>query len=163
MATGIAGTGDLAARASRGIELSGIRDATTLRMSAFAGALDTFGPRALLGQAAFDALLGTWHTRPDLPPAFWRDRPTRERLYHDADVDPGLVDADSSAVVEVLVDSGVVEGKRTRTGVKAITTEIRRRAGAPKKVDSADACLPRIVCLLCDSVNLLRRVVPSLT
>ncbi|APH56872.1 Hypothetical protein GbCGDNIH6_8222 [Granulibacter bethesdensis] len=120
MATGSANVSDLTARASRGIELSAIRDATTLRMSAFAGALDTFGPRASLGQAAFDALLGTWHTHPDLPAAFWRDRPTRERLYRDADVDPGLVDADSAAVVEVLVDSGVVEGKRTRTGVKAV-------------------------------------------
>ncbi|KAK0329909.1 hypothetical protein LTR94_034887, partial [Friedmanniomyces endolithicus] len=41
MATGIVDTGDLGARASRGVEWAGIRDATTLRMSAFAGALDT--------------------------------------------------------------------------------------------------------------------------
>ena len=150
MATGIAGAGDLVERASRGIELSGIRDATTLRMSAFAGALDTFGPRTSLGQAAFDALLGTWHTRPDLPPAFWRDRPTRERFYRDADVDPGLVGADSTAVVEVLVDSGVVEGRRTRTGVKAVIevgplrmsiTTGRARHDAYRAIDAFEVAL----------------------
>lgn len=150
MATGIVDTGDLGARASRGVEWAGIRDATTLRMSAFAGALDTFGPRASLGQAAFDALLGTWHTRPDLPPAFWRDRPTRERFYRDADVDPGLVDADSAAVVEVLVDSGVVEGKRTRTGVKAVVevgplrmsiTTGRTRHDAYRAIDAFEVAL----------------------
>ena len=150
MATGIASASDLAARASRGIELSAIRDTTTLRMSAFAGALDTFGPRASLGHAAFDALLGTWHTRPDLPPAFWRDRPTRERLYRDADVDPGLVDADSATVVEVLVDSGVVEGGRTRTGVKAVVeigplrmsiTTGRARHDAFRAIDAFEVAL----------------------
>jgi len=119
-AAGIVDAGGLAAHAAREVELSGLRTATALKMSAFAGSLDLIGPRSAVGQAAFDALLGTWHTRSDLPVAFWRDPATRRQTYRDAEVDPGLIDADNAALVEVLVDSGLVEGTVTPTGVRAV-------------------------------------------
>ncbi len=100
--------------------LRGELGVTTLRMSALGGALDMMGPKTAVGNAAFAALLGSWSTHADLPPAFWRDRATRTRMYHDAEVDEGLIEADGADVVEVLVESGVVEGVRTRGGVKAV-------------------------------------------
>lgn len=123
---------------------------TALRMSALGGALDMMGPNTAVGNAAFGALLGSWSTREDLPAAFWRDRGTRSRMYHDADVDEGLIEADGADVVEVLVESGVVEGVRTRGGVKAVVevgplrmsiTTRRARHGAYSVIDAFEVAL----------------------
>lgn len=84
---------------------------TLLKMSALAGAIDTVGPLSPATDATFDSLLGKWRTRPDLPAEFWRRPSVRERYYRDADVDPWLVDADNAEVIEVFVESGVVEGE----------------------------------------------------
>lgn len=125
--------------------LGALDQATFLKMSAFGGSLDVLGPGAGLGGMAFDSLLGVWRMRADLPPGFWRNPSTRARTYHDAHVDPGLVDADASDVVEVLVESGVVEGERTRSGVRAVVevgsmrlavTTARPRHGAFQVIDA---------------------------
>lgn len=95
-------------------------DQTLLKMSAFAGAIDTVGPLSLAANATFEALLGTWRTRPDLPDEFWRRPSVRDRFYREADVDQGLIDADNAEVVEVLIESGVVAGEVRGNTVSAV-------------------------------------------
>jgi hypothetical protein len=97
-------------------------EGTALKMSVFAGGLDVFGARGLASQSAFDSLFGAWRTRPGLPPAFWHDRLVRRGFYREADVDAGLVDANNGALLEILIESGVVEGN---TSGKVITAQIQ--------------------------------------
>lgn len=84
---------------------------TAHKLSLFAGALDIVGPGPA-STAAFEALLGEWRTTTDLPESFWRHPEQRLRRYRDADVDAGLIDADNAELVEMLVETGVVEGER---------------------------------------------------
>lgn len=153
-AAGIVEAGDLASRATRSLVAGGIRDTTVLKLSAFAGSLDLFGPRASAGQAAFDSLLGTWQMRPDLPASFFRDPYTRARYYREAEVDEGLIDAENAEVIDVLVESGVVAGERTASGIWAfvdvgplrmtITTR-RARYDAFRAIDGFEVSLRAFV------------------
>lgn len=119
-AAGIVRVGDLSARATMTTALAGLASTTALKMSIFGGSLDMFGPRAPAGEAAFEALFGTWRMRPDLPSSFFRDPATRARVYRDAELDEGLVDAASAEVVELLVESGAVAGTRVNGRTRAV-------------------------------------------
>lgn len=83
---------------------------TLSKLSAFAGAIDTIGAFSPASSAAVDSLLGEWQTRPDLPEEFWHRRSVRQRYYEEAEVDRGLIDTRNTEIVEVLVESGLVEG-----------------------------------------------------
>jgi hypothetical protein len=129
-------------------------DATALKLSAFGGSLDLFGPRAPAGQAAFDALFGRWHMRSDLPAGFFRDPAVRARTYRDAEVDAGLVDASSAEVVELLVESGAVAGERTGGRTRAVVeigplrmtvTAGRARHDAYRAIDGFEVALRAFV------------------
>jgi len=153
-ATGIVQAGDLASRATRSLAVGGIHDTTVLKLATFAGSLDLLGPKSSAGQAALDSLLGTWRMRPDLPASFFRDPDTRVRVYREAEVDPGLIDADNAEVIEVLVESGAVSGERTATGTRAfvdvgplrmaITTR-RARHDAFRAIDGFEVSLRAFV------------------
>ncbi len=118
-AAGIVEAGGLGARASR-IASGAIDETTALRFATFAGSIDMFGPRSTVGQAALESILGTWRTTADLPASFFRDPSVRARRYRAAEVDPGLINADNGDVIDVLVQTGVVSGERTATGVRAL-------------------------------------------
>ena len=119
-AAGIVRAGELAPTVSGMRALDRNSDATALKLSAFGGSLDLFGPRARAGQAAFDALFGRWHMRNDLPAGFFHDPAVRTRTYRDAEMDAGLVDASSAEVVELLVESGAVAGERAGGRTRAV-------------------------------------------
>ncbi len=111
--------------------------ATAAKMSLFAGSLDVLGPGTGGNHAAYKALLGSYATPAMLDRAYWRDPRERERYYRDQEVDDGLIDADNAATVAVLIESGVVEGKRTRAGtitavVEAWPVKIQIKASRPK-------------------------------
>lgn len=150
LASGMSGSTVAASFMTGGRTRRGGLEATSLKMSTFAGALDVFGPGSAAGQSAYEALLGRWRTDADLPPAYWRDRATRSRMYREAEVDPGLVEAENAAVVDVLVEAGVVEGERTADGVKAIVevgplrmaiTTRRARHDAQRVIDAFEVAL----------------------
>lgn len=112
-------------------------DVTGTKMSLFAGAIDVLGPGAGGSKAAYAALLGGYATPTMLEQSYWRDPRERARYYRDQDVDDGLIEADNAATVAVLVDSGVVEGRRTRAGtvtavVQAGPVSVRIMASRPK-------------------------------
>lgn len=119
-----------------GRQFAGI-DITTTKMSLFAGAIDVLGPGAGGSQVAYTALLGGYSTPAMLDRPYWRDPRERARYYRDQDVDDGLIDADNAATVQVLIESGVVEGRRTRAGtmtavVEAGPVKLRIMASRPK-------------------------------
>jgi hypothetical protein len=109
---------------------------TTRHLSLFAGALDVVGPGPA-SSAAFDALLGSWRTTSDLPASFWRNPEQRLERYRAADVDAGLLDADNAELVEMLVETGVVEGEtrdgRTTALVEAGPVKVRVTAAHPRQ------------------------------
>ncbi|WP_206240178.1 hypothetical protein [Novosphingobium terrae] len=82
---------------------------TLSKMSVLAGSLDVIGPHSAAGFAAAGTLLGEWTTRADLPERFWRRQSVRSDYYRDAQVDPGLIEARHTDVVEVMVESGLAE------------------------------------------------------
>jgi hypothetical protein len=130
-------------------------DVTSTKMSLFAGAIDVLGPRAGGSQAAYAALLGGYSSTELLDLPYWRDPRERARYYRDQDVDDGLIDADNAATVAVLIDSGVVEGQRTRAGtmtavveagqVKLRITASRPKMGAFGAIDSFENALRAFV------------------
>jgi hypothetical protein len=155
-AAGIVRAGELAPALSGRRALDRHSDATALKLSAFGGSLDLFGPRARAGQAAFDSLFGRWHMRSDLPAGFFRDPAVRTRTYRDADVDAGLVDASSAEVVELLVESGAVGGEyaggRTRAVVeigplRMTVTAGRARHDAYRAIDGFEVALRAFVAI----------------
>lgn len=84
--------------------------ATRSKLSALAGAGDVLGFEARTSLTAYDQVFGGWHTRPDLPQRFWRDPAMRRRRYHEAEVDPGLIDTTPAVAVEVVIESGFATG-----------------------------------------------------
>jgi hypothetical protein len=136
-ATAGLGVGSLAAQAAALSEnLVGL-SATATKMSLFAGSLDVLGPGAGGNHAAYKALLGGYATPAMLDRAYWRDPRERARYYREQEVDDGLIDADNAATVAVLIESGVVEGKRTRAGtitaiVEAGPVKVQIVASRPK-------------------------------
>lgn len=93
---------------------------TQLRMAALAGVDDMFGSSSQMHLMASEALLGHWHTQPSLPPRFWSDRQTRREMYREADVDEGLIEAEPSTALELMVESGLVSGFRDEAGIVAL-------------------------------------------
>lgn len=149
-AAGIVRAGEFTPTASGLRALDRHSDATALKLSAFGGSLDLFGPRAPAGQAAFDALFGRWHMRSDLPASFFRDPAVRARTYRDAEMDAGLVDASSAEVVELLVESGAVAGERVGGRTRAVVeigpikmtvTAGRARHDAYRAIDGFEVAL----------------------
>lgn len=133
---GFTASGAFAEAVGLGRQLAGM-DITTTKMSLFAGAIDVLGPGAGGSQVAYTALLGGYSTPAMLDRPYWRDPRERVRYYRDQDVDDGLIDADNAATVQVLIESGVVEGRRTRTGtmtavVEAGPVKLRIMASRPK-------------------------------
>ncbi|KPF52038.1 hypothetical protein IP65_17740 [Novosphingobium sp. AAP1] len=93
---------------------------TLSKLSVFAGAIDTIGAFSPVSSAAAGSLLGEWQTRPDLPEEFWHRRSVRQRYYEEAEVDRGLIDTRNTEIVEVLVESGLVEGQVRGKRVTAV-------------------------------------------
>ncbi|MBY3416308.1 hypothetical protein HFN87_23825 [Rhizobium laguerreae] len=102
--------------------LPGEFQATRLKLSAFAGAGDIHGFVAPSAISAYQNLFGEWRTRSDLPQRFWRDPQMRRRMYEDADVDPGLVHAELSMALDVVVESGLAAGVSSPSGAVAIVS-----------------------------------------
>ncbi|MBB2961928.1 Swt1 family HEPN domain-containing protein [Methylobacterium sp. R2-1] len=131
---------DASSYAARSVALGGDlagMGATATKMSLFSASLDVLGPGAGSSQAAYAALLGSYETSAMLARPYWRDPRERARYYRDQDVDEGLIDADNATTVAVLIDSGVVEGRRTRAGtltaiVEAGPVKVRIVANRPK-------------------------------
>ncbi|RYY25868.1 MAG: hypothetical protein EOP62_12165 [Sphingomonadales bacterium] len=151
---GFGGNSLAAIATSRSAELAGLT-VTATKMSLFAGSLDVLGPGAGGNHAAYNALLGGYATPAMLDRPYWRDSRERARYYRDQDVDEGLIDADNASTVAVLIDSGVVEGKRTRAGtmtavVEAGPVRVRIMASRPKigafgAIDSFESALRTFV------------------
>lgn len=149
-AAGIVRAGEFSPMVSSPRALNSHSDVTALKLSAFGGSLDLFGPRAPAEQAAFNALFGRWHMRSDLPADFFRDPAVRARTYRDAEVDAGLVDASSTEVVELLVESGAVAGERAGGRTRAVieigplrmtVTAGRARHDAYRAIDGFEVAL----------------------
>lgn len=98
------------------VELEGTR----LKLSAFVGATNLYGLDASTTTAAYHNVFGGWRTRPDLPQRFWREPAFRQRMYEEAEVDAGLVDAELCTSLEVVVESGLAGGFRAASGSVAI-------------------------------------------
>lgn len=112
-------------------------EATSSKLSLFAGSIDVLGPGSSSSVAAYDALLGGYSAHEMIARSGMHDRRERTRLYRDLDVDEGLIEGDNAATVAVLVESGVVEGERTRHGtvtalVEAGPVRMRIMASRPK-------------------------------
>jgi hypothetical protein len=90
--------------------LSADMEATRLKLATLAGSGDVLGFESRASFAAYEGLFGRWHTRPDLPQRFWRDLATRRRHYHEAEVDPGLIETTPGGAVEAVIDSGFSAG-----------------------------------------------------
>ena len=109
---------------------------TARKLSLFAGALDVLGP-GVATTAAFESLLGGWRSRNDLPVEFWRRPEQRARFYREADVDAGLIDADNAELVEMLIETGVVDGNirngRATAVVEAGPIKVRVSAARPRQ------------------------------
>ncbi|MDE2344655.1 MAG: hypothetical protein KGL63_14915 [Betaproteobacteria bacterium] len=117
-------------------QLAGM-EATSTKLSLFAGSIDVLGPGSSGGAAAYEALLGGYSTPDILVQRGMRDPRERARLYRDLNVDPGLIESDNASTVAVLVDSGLLEGERTRNGtvtavVEAGPVRMRIMASRPK-------------------------------
>lgn len=116
-ATSFAAVGNLFSRATGAASALAALQNTSLKMSLFASAIDVLGPGASGSAAAFGSLLGNYRSRLDLQPSFWRDSAQRVRAYRESEVDDGLIDADNAATLELMIDSGVVEGRIGRGGI----------------------------------------------
>lgn len=99
-------------------------EATSTKLALFAGSIDVLGPGSSDGSAAYEALLGGYSTPDILARRGMRDSRERARVYRDLDVDTGLIEGDNVATVAVLVDSGLVEGERTRNGTVTAVVEV---------------------------------------
>lgn len=154
-ATRFVGADSLVGRASIGsVAFAGL-EATSLKLSLFASVTDIFGPDASGSAAAFTSLMGNYRSRLDFEPSFWRDPVKRARVYHDADVDDGLIDADNARTLEVLVGSGVVEGRVGRSGsivavieagpMRMRITAAQTRFGAYRAIDAFEISLRAFV------------------
>lgn len=102
---------------------AGLGTAST-KMSLLAASMDALGPKTMVADAAFHALLGDWRSHANLPEAYWRSWPTRQRMYREAEVDPELIEAEAGEVVEALVESGMVEGAISPSGTVSAILEV---------------------------------------
>lgn len=154
-ATAGLGTNDLFKRAMALGERGGAFGDTATKLSLFAAALDVFGSRAGANEAAYRALMGDYQTGAMLDRAYWRDPRERARYYRDHEVDEGLIDAENAETVAVLVESGLVEGRRTRAGTVTAVVEAgpikvrvmasRPRLGAYQAIDAIETGLRTFV------------------
>lgn len=154
-ATAGLGISDLFKRAMGVGEGLGAFSDTATKLSLFAGTLDVFGPRAGANEAAYRALMGGYETGAMLDRAYWRDPLERARYYRDHEVDEGLIDAENAETVAVLIESGVVEGRRTRAGTVTAVVEAgpikvriiasRPRLGAYQAIDAIETGLRTFV------------------
>lgn len=138
-----------------GIDIEAALGLTTTKMSVFAGAIDVLGPSASASRTAYDALLGSYSSANFVETRFWRDPRERVQIYRDQGVDEGLIDADNAATIAVLIESGVVEGGRTRAGTMTAVVEAgpvrmkivasRPKAGAHAAIDAFEISLRAFV------------------
>lgn len=96
--------------------------ATQLKMSALAGIGEAFDRRSHFQLDVYRSLFGEWRTRVDLPDNFWRDGRLRKRMYREAEVDEGLIVAQPSMALEIMVESGLTAGLRSETNAVAVVT-----------------------------------------
>ncbi|GGD84329.1 hypothetical protein GCM10011515_00100 [Tsuneonella deserti] len=95
-------------------------ETTRLKMSALAGIGEAFGPRSSLRLDAYHSLFGEWRSRPDLPENFWRDTRVRRRMYREAEVDDGLIEASPGVALEIMIESGLTAGLRSEANAVAV-------------------------------------------
>ncbi|AMK21717.1 hypothetical protein [Sphingobium sp. TKS] len=96
--------------------------ATQLKMSALAGISEAFDRRSHFQLDAYHSLFGEWRTRVDLPESFWRDGRVRKRMYREAEVDEGLIVAEPSMALEIMIESGLTAGLRSEASAVAVVT-----------------------------------------
>ncbi|MFL6726017.1 MAG: Swt1 family HEPN domain-containing protein [Sphingomicrobium sp.] len=121
-AVGLAGYNQAELSALLGLNhrFDAVLEATSLKMSAFAGVTDLTGIQSPAWQEAYHSLFGEWRSRPDLPSAYWRDPRARRRMYDAAEVDPGLAGAGLGVAVEVMIESGLTSGVRSEANAVAV-------------------------------------------
>uniref|UniRef100_UPI002631EBB1 hypothetical protein n=1 Tax=uncultured Parasphingopyxis sp. TaxID=1547918 RepID=UPI002631EBB1 len=90
-------------------------DLTNKRFAALAGITDIYGVGELHRQTV-ETLLGGWHTAFTLPKDYWRDFEYRRKLYREADVDEGLIEAEPETAVEMGIASGAIVGEIIEEG-----------------------------------------------
>lgn len=111
---------EMSAMLGLGHRFGAVLEATSFKMSAFAGITDVGGIRTPAWDEAYQSLFGAWRTRPDLPDSYWRDPRARRRMYDAAEVDPGLAGAGLGIAVEVMVQSGLAPGVRSEANAVAV-------------------------------------------
>ncbi len=128
----LATSANLITEATRGLDLGRLgllsplghdMDRTTLKLSAFAGMIETIRSQKAI-ENSVATLFGTWRSHDGLPSDYWRSRAVRAEHYARAEVDSGLISAPNAVVVEALVESGVVEGRRTERGQVVAAFEV---------------------------------------
>lgn len=111
---------DMSAMLGLDHKFGSILDTTSFKMSAFASVTDVAGLQSPAWDEAYRSLFGTWRTRPDLPETYWHEPRTRQRMYDEAEVDPGLVEVTPDVAIEIMVESGLATGARSETGGVAL-------------------------------------------
>jgi hypothetical protein len=96
--------------------------ATQFKMSALAGIGEAFDRRSHFQLDAYHSLFGEWRTRVDLPESFWRDGRVRKRMYREAEVDEGLIVAQPGMALEIMIESGLTAGLRSKANAVAVVT-----------------------------------------
>lgn len=96
--------------------------ATQFKMSVLAGIGEAFDRRSHFRLDAYHSLFGEWRTRVDLPENFWRDGRVRKRMYREAEVDEGLIIAEPGMALEIMIESGLTAGLRSKANAVAVVT-----------------------------------------
>lgn len=105
--------------------------ATSLKFTAIETASLMRGFDSSAYAAARTSLLGSWHSRPDLPSRFFSESEYRTGIYREHDVDEGLIDAPPEVAVELMIESGFLpadpdqEEAVARLAVGSVSMEIR--------------------------------------
>ncbi|WP_395675334.1 hypothetical protein, partial [Inquilinus sp.] len=122
ISTGAIAGPQLAAALGLSMSVGAAHESTRLKLSAFAAAGEIHGYGEATALAAYRGVFGEWRTHPDLPQRFWREPSLRQRMYEEAEVDSGLIEASPDAALEIVVQGGLVGGAQLDDGTVAIVT-----------------------------------------
>lgn len=125
------------------------------KLAMFAGATDVLGPGSPASRSAYAAIMGGFNSADLALRDFARTPSEMARLYRDLEVDEGLVVATRDETLGLLVESGVVDGEISETGVVSAIIDAgsvqvrirahRMRANAFKAVDSFETMLREFI------------------
>ncbi|TAX38981.1 Swt1 family HEPN domain-containing protein [Rhizobium leguminosarum] len=111
--------------------------ATKLRMSAIAAVdlrVELYSPASI---QTYEALFGSWSSARTIPEAYWVDQQARVRIYEEAEVDPGLIQAEPGTALEIMIESGLTGGAVIDSGPVAVlsigSVSLSVRAGSAEE------------------------------